>query len=337
MRKTLFLFLLIFSINSVSIYAQSEFDYILSEDDFETAEGYERYKQNQEFLRDRKKIYNEQLGVVEYKGLRYEGCRAIVYTFDDIVYIQIGQPERDYFTPFLLDFKLKLIEGKLPTGNLSFSDKQTSENDSDNYLRFTWNYEDWRLATQTSQAKQASVHIQSFSKDYYNISGSMVLDVEEKDVVDFMFWGPLSYENIEVTKVFHFNPEDYFHNQGQLTIGEKTVSMPFSFKDRKPDSQKIYILDKFVALNGESELEYGVYFEFPTGEFPIGIFKADNISQPFKAAFFNKHKTEYPSETELNIKWDKKKQKYDISYFMNFSNGQTVKGSYSGKIPESTF
>ena len=337
MKRILSLFFLIFLINSILVYAQSELDYILSEEDFETEEEYAKYQQYLESLREEDEIRGKQLGIVEYNGQRYEGCRATIYTYDDIAYIQICQPEKNYFTPFHLNLKLKLIDKKLPTGNFSFPDKQTPENDTDNYLRFTWNYEDWRLATHTFQTKQADIHIQPFSEGYYNISGSIELNVEEKKIVDFMFWGPMSYENIEVGRVFHFNPDDYFHNQGQLIIKEKTVSTPIAFRDWNPDSQKIYILDRLVALNREGELEYGVYFEFPHGEFPVGIFKADNISQTFKAAFFNKNVTEYPFETELNIKLDKKKKKYDIAYLMNFPDGRTIKGSYSGKIPDSTF
>jgi len=335
MKRILFLFLLIFSISSSAIYAQSAFDYILSEEDFETAEGYAQYQQYLESFRKRDEIYDKQLGIVEYNGQRYEDCRAIVYTYNDIAHIQISQPEKDYFTPFHLNLRLNLINGKLPVGAFSFSNKQSSENDSENLLHFTWNYEDWRLATHTFQSKQANVHIQSFSEDYYNLSGSMELDSEEKKIVDFMFWGPLSYESIEVSRVFHFNPDDYFHNKGQLTIGERAVSTPIAFRDWKSNTQKIYILDRLIAQ--DSKLEYGIYFEFPRGEFPEGIFKADNVSQPFSAAIFNKNKTEYPSETELIIKLDKKKKKYDITYSMNFPDGQTIKGSYSGKIPDSTF
>ena len=87
----------------------------------------------------------------------------------------------------------------------------------------------------------------------------------------------------------------------------------------------------------ERDNTYSKQLGFPHGEFPTGTFKADKFSQPFSAAFFNKNKTEYPSETELNIKWDKKKKRYDITYFMNFPDGRTVKGSYTGQIPESTF
>ena len=327
MKRILSMLLLIFLVNTVSMHAQYEYN----EEDFETAEGYAKYKQYQEFFKERDNTYSKQLGIVEYKGLRYEDCRAIAFTYDNFVHIQISQPEKEYFTPFYLNIGLKLADGQLPTGNFSFPDKQTLEND----LHFIWNYEDWRLASHTLQAKQASIHIQPFGKSYYNISGSMELDVEEKNVVDFMFWGPLSHEDNEVKRIFHFNPKDYFYNQGQLTIGEKIVSIPVGFRDWLPNSQKIYLLDRLIAQ--DSKLEYGVYFEFPLGEFPIGTFKADEFSQPFSAAFFNKNKTEYPSETELNIKWDKKKKRYDITYSMNFLDGRTIKGSYTGQVPESTF
>ena len=269
-------------------------------------------------------------GIVEYKGQQYEGCRATAFTYEDIIYIQINQPEKDYFTPFRLCIRLKLVDGKLPTGYFS-----TSESNSDNSLVFIRSYEDWSLANHTFQSKQANFYVQSFSDGFYNISGSLELDIEEKEVIDFMFWGQISYENIEVTKVTTFDTKDYSNNKGQLMVDEKTISTPVGFKDWLPNSQKIYILDRMIVL--DQQLEYGVYFEFPHGEFPVGTFKTDSVSQPFKAAFFNKYKTEYPSETELTIKWNKRKQEYDINYSMNFANGQVVKGSYAGKIPESSF
>ena len=322
MKKALFLFLLIFSINSVQ--AQYELgDTPLYEEDFDTAEGYAQYKQHQEHIREINAIYSKQLGIVEYQGQRYEGCRAIVFTNEDVVYIQISQPEKDYHTPFHLYIKLGLIDGKLPTGNF------------DNSLFFIRNYEHWSLASHSFHTKQSNLYVQSFSEGYYNMVGSVELDIEEKDIVDFMFWGPLSYESIEVKRITVINPDDYSHNQGKLTIGEETVSMPVGFRDWLPNSQKIYILDRIIPH--DQNLEYGVYFEFPRGEFPVGTFKTDNVSQPFKAAFFNKYKTEYPSETELDIKWDKKKKRYEITYLMNFPDGKTIKGSYMGKVPESTF
>jgi len=322
MKKALLLFLLIFSINSV--LAQYELGNTpLPEEYFETAEEYAQYKQYLERIKAIDEIYDKQLGVVEYQGQRYEGCRAIAFTDEDVVYIQISQPEKDYYTPFRLFVKLDLTEGKLPTGNF------------DNALFFIRNYKDWSLASHSFHTKQSNLYIQSFSEGYYNMVGSVELNIEEKDIVDFLFWGPLSYESNEVQRITVINLDDYSHNQGQLTIGEKTVSTPIGFRDWLPNSQKIYIMDRIIPH--DQNLEYGVYFEFPHGEFPIGTFKADSDFQPFEAAFFNEYKTEYPSNTELNIKWDKKKKQYNITYLMNFPDGRTIKGSYKGKIPKSTF
>ena len=92
----------------------------------------------------------------------------------------------------------------------------------------------------------------------------------------------------------------------------------------------------------ETEEEYKQYQEHSRKlngicDTQFGTFKTDNVSQPFKAAFFNKYKTEYPYEAELTIKWNKKKQEYDINYSMNFANGRVIKCLYTGKIPKSTF
>ena len=285
-------------------------------------------------LKDESK--KEESGFIQYDNQRYTEGRVRMFLLEqDRINLVIAPKKIDHSTPFELYINLEAGNGILPESFHSFDNQIKDSINTICRSFFVRIYQEWGNAHRTYQARRLNLYIQRFEENYL-VSGWAELDTDDAERVEFLYYGPVKEEKIEVQRIMVYNPENYSNNQGNIHWGKEVISTPYAFQERKKDKRRICLINKLLYM--DRALEYGVYFEFDSyGQLVSGEYKNDNEANPFKAAFFNQGKTQYPTNTKLTVKYNSRKKEYTLNYQMEFSDSQTLKGSYKGKIPQDDF
>lgn len=278
----------------------------------------------------------QKISFVVYDGIKYTDCNVqILEGAEDSFYlvIQPNEPSQD-FAPFQIYLQLRPLEDQIPEGLFSYGDEDVF---IDNSL---WvSYEDWSFVHHSYDKNRTKLYIQRFGDDNYLISGKIEYNIEENTPVEFAYFGKIIPTQNEVSQIQAFNPEGYMNNQGEATIQGETVSIPYAYRERKNNkSWRLYFNDRLTFI--DHYLDYGFYFDFhDTENIPEGTFKLNDeaTNSLGKVGFFNKGKIEYPTNSEIAIRYNKKRDSYSISYLIHTEEGDIIKGTYKGKIPKSNF
>jgi len=276
-------------------------------------------------------------GFIQYDGQHYAKWQAVYLSLSqDSLNLVIGPERIDNETPFQIYIELAKGErGGLSEGFYFFDAQNKQSNTLTSSPAFVRIYNEWGNARHIYEMHEFRLYIQQFGDDYL-ISGRAKLDDKESREVEFFSYGPVKEDRVEVTGLLVFNPENYLNNQGKILRGEETISTPYAFQERRADKRRICIIDKLLYM--DRELEHGVSFEFnSTDRIMPGKFINNDPVNPVKATFFNQGEIEYPINTELNVKYNQKKNEYVLDYQLELPDNQILKGSYKGRIPEDKF
>lgn len=278
----------------------------------------------------------EELSLMRYEGQRYANCQARIFLQEqDSINLALRPEEEQEGIPFELYIKLAKKDSLLSEGLYLFDSQKESPENSVGDPFFVRIYKEWGNAIRICQIRRASLYIQPFEENYL-VSGWAELDTKKRERVEFLHYGPIAEEQIEVKSIKVYKTEDYTNNQGKMQWAEKTIDTPCAFEERKRGRRKIRITDKILFM--DKKLEYGVSFEFSPGtQLTSEVFKSDDPSNPLKATFFNQGYTEYPATSELSLKYNRKKNEFTLDYRLIFPNNHFLTGSYKGKIPEDEF
>jgi hypothetical protein len=192
------------------------------------------------------------------------------------------------------------------------------------------NYKDWSTAKHRYEGKSTQLSIQEINDSIYFISGKIEFSNNKK--MQFIYTGTVPRIRPEVLYVSHYSPSDYKDSKGQMTIGNKKINTPYVYQYTNNDSVKLYIMDRILVM--DRNLQYAVSFQLPLDlGINTGTYIYDKSNMNYIPAFFNQNKTDYPDEAILKISY-KKREIYQIDYTLKFENGQDIKGTYTGKIPD---
>lgn len=273
----------------------------------------------------------EKFGFIHETNQHYDECTARTFIYGDSINLVIS-PKVTEDTPFQLYITLKNHKEALPEGFYSYNKQESAHTLSASFIRM---YKDWGNTYRPYHVRQAQLYIQPFAGNYL-VSGKVQLDTESEEHIEFMHYGPVTEENIEVQGILIFDPANYLYNKGEILWQDNTISTPCAFRMSKDGKLRISIIDKILFQ--DKKLDYGVSFDFEANNvLPSGEFKSDDTSNPVKAIFFNQGKMMYPENTQLFIKYNSKKGEYTLNYQLDFPDNQILKGSYKGKIPQDDF